>query len=89
MMHNRMFGAIGLAMGTAAAIAQEAPMTPLQPDQVALLAAYKELVETNTALSAASRTLATDRCYSRSRKDSLAHGSARGQEGRPDSGRLV
>jgi len=82
MMHKRMFGAIGLAMGAAAAIAQEAPMTPLRPDQVASLALYKELVETNT-------TLAAERCYSRSCKDSLDHGNARGQESRPDSGRLV
>jgi acetylornithine deacetylase/succinyl-diaminopimelate desuccinylase-like protein len=61
MMHKRMFGAIGLAMGAAAAIAQEAPMTPLRPDQVAFLALYKELVETNTTLSAGSCTLAAER----------------------------
>jgi acetylornithine deacetylase/succinyl-diaminopimelate desuccinylase-like protein len=62
MMHKRMFGAIGLAMVMqTAAIAQEAPMTPLRPDQVAFLALYKELVETNTTLSAGSCTLAAER----------------------------
>src|ERR1017187_5175764 len=46
MMHKQMFGAIGLAMVMqTAAIAQEAPMTPLRPDQVAFLVLYKELVE--------------------------------------------
>jgi acetylornithine deacetylase/succinyl-diaminopimelate desuccinylase-like protein len=44
-----------------AAIAQEAPMTPLRPDQVTFLALYKELVETNTTLSAGSCTLAAER----------------------------
>jgi acetylornithine deacetylase/succinyl-diaminopimelate desuccinylase-like protein len=39
------------------ALAQEAPMTPLRPDQVTFLALYKELVETNTTLSAGSCTL--------------------------------
>jgi hypothetical protein len=53
MMDKRVFGAIGLAIVIqAAAIAQEAPMTPLRPDQIAFLALYKELVETNTTLSA-------------------------------------
>ena len=42
-------------------IAQEAPMAPLRPDQVAFLALYKELVETNTTLSAGSCTLAAER----------------------------
>jgi hypothetical protein len=32
-MRKRMFGAIALAMA-AAAVAEEAPMTPLRPDQV-------------------------------------------------------
>ena len=62
MMHKQMFGAIGLAMVMqTAAIAQEAPMTPLRPDQVAFLVLYKELVETNTTLSAGSCTLAAER----------------------------
>jgi acetylornithine deacetylase/succinyl-diaminopimelate desuccinylase-like protein len=61
-MHKRMLGLIALAVPLAAAvIAQEAPMTPLRPDQVAFLALYKELVETNTTLSAGSCTLAAER----------------------------
>jgi acetylornithine deacetylase/succinyl-diaminopimelate desuccinylase-like protein len=61
-MHKRFFSAVVLAatMQTAA-IAQEAPMTPLRPDQVTYLALYKELVETNTTLSAGSCTLAAER----------------------------
>jgi acetylornithine deacetylase/succinyl-diaminopimelate desuccinylase-like protein len=65
MMYKRMLGAVGLAMAMqAAALAQEAPMTPLRPDQVAFLALYKELVETNTTLSAGSCTLAAERLAS-------------------------
>jgi acetylornithine deacetylase/succinyl-diaminopimelate desuccinylase-like protein len=61
-MHKRMFGAIILAMAVQVpAIAQEAPMTPLRPDQVTFLALYKELVETNTTLSVGSCTLAAER----------------------------
>jgi len=61
-MHMRMLGAIALAMAMqAAAIAQEAPMSALRPDQVAFLALYKELVETNTTLSVGSCTLAAER----------------------------
>ena len=57
-MPKRMIAAIGLAIAMQAVIiAQEAPMTPLRPDQVAFLALYKELVETNTTLSAGSCTL--------------------------------
>ena len=44
----------------ASAWAQEAPMGPLRPDQVAFRALYKELVETNTTLSAGSCTAAAD-----------------------------
>jgi acetylornithine deacetylase/succinyl-diaminopimelate desuccinylase-like protein len=62
MMQTRMFGAIGLVLAMlTAAIADEAPMTSLRPDQVAFLALYKELVETNTTLSAGSCTLAAER----------------------------
>jgi acetylornithine deacetylase/succinyl-diaminopimelate desuccinylase-like protein len=43
------------------AVAQEAPMTPLRPDQEAYLKIYRELVETNTTLSAGSCTLAAER----------------------------
>jgi acetylornithine deacetylase/succinyl-diaminopimelate desuccinylase-like protein len=64
-MYKRMLGAVGLAMAMqATALAQEAPMTPLRPDQVAFLALYKELVETNTTLSAGSCTLAAERLAS-------------------------
>jgi acetylornithine deacetylase/succinyl-diaminopimelate desuccinylase-like protein len=44
-----------------AAHAQEAPMPPLRPDQVEFRALYKELVETNTTLSAGSCTLLADK----------------------------
>jgi hypothetical protein len=62
MMPKRTIGAIGMAIAIQTVIiAQEAPMTPLRPDQVAFLALYKELVETNTTLSAGSCTLAAER----------------------------
>jgi acetylornithine deacetylase/succinyl-diaminopimelate desuccinylase-like protein len=51
---------LAIAMQTAT-IGQEAPMPPFRPDQVAFLALYKELVETNTTLSAGSCTLAAQR----------------------------
>jgi acetylornithine deacetylase/succinyl-diaminopimelate desuccinylase-like protein len=57
----------GIAVGSAVAmmqvtaLAQEAPMPPLRPDQVTFLALYKELVETNTTLSAGSCTEAAGR----------------------------
>jgi acetylornithine deacetylase/succinyl-diaminopimelate desuccinylase-like protein len=68
-MHKRMFGAVGVAAAAMAAAmamqpratAQDAPMTALRPDQVAFRAIYKELVETNTTLSAGSCTLAAER----------------------------
>src|SRR5580704_2306325 len=61
-MRKRILGGIGLAMAVQVpAIAQEAPMTPLRPDQVTYLALYKELVETNTTLSMGSCTLAAER----------------------------
>ena len=53
-MLKRAFGAMGLAIAMQTAMSQEAPMTPLRPDQVAFLALYKELVEANTTLSAGS-----------------------------------
>jgi acetylornithine deacetylase/succinyl-diaminopimelate desuccinylase-like protein len=43
------------------AVAQEAPMGELRPDQIAFRALYKELVETNTTLSSGSCTLAAER----------------------------
>jgi acetylornithine deacetylase/succinyl-diaminopimelate desuccinylase-like protein len=42
-------------------LAQEAPMPPLRPDQITFLTLYKELIETNTTLSAGSCTLAAER----------------------------
>ena len=44
-----------------AAWSSELPMPSLRPDQTAFLALYKELVETNTTLSAGSCTLAAER----------------------------
>src|ERR1700674_72263 len=61
MKYKQIFGAIGLMTMQWGAFAQEAPMTPLRPDQVAFRALYKELVETNTTLSAGSCTLAAER----------------------------
>jgi hypothetical protein len=61
-MHNQILGTIGLAtLLHAAAIAQDAPMTPLRPDQVEFRALYKGLVETNTTLSTGNCTLAAER----------------------------
>jgi acetylornithine deacetylase/succinyl-diaminopimelate desuccinylase-like protein len=61
-MFKHIFGAIGAALAVqCAAIAQEAPMPALRPDQVTFRALYKELVETNTTLSAGSCTLAAER----------------------------
>jgi len=61
MMYKQVFGAVGVITLSWGAFAQEAPMTPLRPDQVAFRAIYKELVETNTTLSAGSCTLAAER----------------------------
>ncbi len=49
-----------LLAGQAQAQAQTAP-SPLRPDQASFRALYKELVETNTTLSAGSCTLAAER----------------------------
>ncbi len=77
-MHERNFGALGVAMAVAMAAgiaalglalqpatAQEAPMSALRPDQLAFRAIYKELVETNTSLSVGSCTLAAERMAAR------------------------
>jgi acetylornithine deacetylase/succinyl-diaminopimelate desuccinylase-like protein len=50
---------LGLIVSTGA-VAQEAPMGALRPDQVAFRALYQELVETNTTLSAGSCTSAAE-----------------------------
>ena len=60
-MYKQMFGATALALIAQLAFSQEAPMTPLRPDQEAFRALYKELVETNTTLSAGSCTLLAER----------------------------
>jgi len=59
-MNRIMALAIGLASVPTTAPAQMA-MPPLTPDQLAFKALYKELVETNTTLSAGSCTLAGER----------------------------
>jgi hypothetical protein len=62
MVHKRMLAGIGLAIAMQTAVmSQEAAMPALRPDQVSFLALYKELVETNTTLSAGSCTLAAGR----------------------------
>jgi hypothetical protein len=63
-MRKGILAGIGLGAAVAmqmTALAQEAAMPPLRPDQVTFLALYKELVETNTTLSAGSCTLAAER----------------------------
>lgn len=62
MMNVRLLGVLAILMGLPNAVrAHEPPMPPLRPDQTAYLAIYKELVETNTTLSAGSCTLAAER----------------------------
>jgi acetylornithine deacetylase/succinyl-diaminopimelate desuccinylase-like protein len=63
MMRKQLGSVVGLAtVLLTQAMAQEAPFTtPLRPDQAAFFALYKELVETNTTLSAGSCTLAAER----------------------------
>jgi len=53
--------AVALAATTTATAQDDRPMDPLRPDQVTFRALYKELVETNTSLSAGSCTLAAER----------------------------
>jgi acetylornithine deacetylase/succinyl-diaminopimelate desuccinylase-like protein len=57
----RTAGLLSLVMAVHVAIAQEPPMGPLRPDQTTFFALYKELVETNTTLSAGSCTAAAER----------------------------
>ena len=62
-MHHRTLGAIALTLAAhAAAVSSKPTDAPaLRPDQVEFRALYKELVETNTSLSAGSCTLAAER----------------------------
>jgi acetylornithine deacetylase/succinyl-diaminopimelate desuccinylase-like protein len=61
-MTHKLLGTLTLAMALqCTALAQDAPMAPLRPDQVAFRALYKELVETNTTLSVGSCTLLAQR----------------------------
>ena len=61
-MYKQMLSALSFAVAMqGAALAQEAAMTPLRPDQVEFRALYKELVETNTTLSSGSCTLLAER----------------------------
>jgi acetylornithine deacetylase/succinyl-diaminopimelate desuccinylase-like protein len=62
-MHSRTLGAIALTLAAhAAGVSSKPAEAPgLRPDQAAFRALYKELVETNTSLSAGSCTLAAER----------------------------
>jgi acetylornithine deacetylase/succinyl-diaminopimelate desuccinylase-like protein len=62
-MHLSTLGVIALTLAshTAAASSKVVDVSVLRPDQVEFRALYKELVETNTSLSAGSCTLAADR----------------------------
>jgi acetylornithine deacetylase/succinyl-diaminopimelate desuccinylase-like protein len=62
-MHRRTLGAIALTLAAHAAAASSNPVEApaLRPDQAEFRALYKELVETNTSLSAGSCTLAAER----------------------------
>lgn len=60
-MNKLLAGLFGLAILPQLALAEDAPMPPLRPDQTAFRALYKELVETNTTLSVGSCTLAAQR----------------------------
>jgi acetylornithine deacetylase/succinyl-diaminopimelate desuccinylase-like protein len=60
-MINKWLGASLALVVSGMSLAQEAPMSPLRPDQRAFLEIYRELVETNTTLSAGSCTLAAER----------------------------
>jgi acetylornithine deacetylase/succinyl-diaminopimelate desuccinylase-like protein len=61
-MRTHALSLVGLVLLLAAAAqAQEAPLAALRPDQLAFRALFKELIETNTTLSAGSCTLAAER----------------------------
>jgi acetylornithine deacetylase/succinyl-diaminopimelate desuccinylase-like protein len=61
-MYQQFLGTFALIVAVQGlAVAQEAPMPPLRPDQVEFRALYQELVETNTTLSAGSCTLLAEK----------------------------
>jgi acetylornithine deacetylase/succinyl-diaminopimelate desuccinylase-like protein len=60
-MHKKRLAAALTIAAFGTALSQEPPMSPLRPDQKAYFELYRELVETNTTLSAGSCTLAADR----------------------------
>ncbi len=60
-MNKILVGLLGLVILPQTALAQDAAMESLRPDQVAFRALYKELVETNTTLSVGSCSLAAQR----------------------------
>ena len=70
---NRIALAAGLAVAvSASAVADDLPMGPLRPDQVAYKALYKELVETNTTLSSGSCTVLAKKIEGHLRKAGFA-----------------
>ena len=82
--------ALGLLAGTASAADAPAP-TALRPDQESFRALYKELVETNTSLSAGSCTLAAERMAARLKAAGFADADIHpfAAEGHPKEGGLV
>ena len=72
-MSSRILGSLALSIVLqAAAVAQEAPMGPLRPDQVAFRGLYQEMVETNTELSIGSCTLLAERIAAHLREAGFA-----------------
>ena len=67
-MKKAIFGTLVASLAISAANAAD---TPLRPDQIAFRGLYKELVETNTTLSAGSCTLAAERMAARLRSGGI------------------
>ena len=85
----RTLSAIALAL--AAATSAQAQSTPAAPGQAAFRELYKELVETNTTLSAGSCTLAAERMAARLKAAGYADGDMKilAPEDRPKDGNLI
>lgn len=83
--------ALGLMASTAMAADAPAAATTLRPDQTAFRALYKELVETNTTLSAGSCTLAAEKMANRLKAAGFADADLHPYqaEGHPKEGGLV